>query len=106
VLVSDVDQVSFSNDGKIGSVKEVLKDPKRRFNGDSVILPIEFVAEIRNPDGGLAASQRFTRKNHQLDLRVMLSPAGKEAALIWGEWSQATDKYEESGRIVILGSRN
>jgi hypothetical protein len=106
VLVSDVDEVSFSNDGRIGSVKEILKDPKHRFNGDSIVLPIAFIAEIRNPDGGLIASQRFTRKDHQLSLRALLSPTGKEAALMWGEWSQPLRQFGESGKIVTLPGRN
>jgi hypothetical protein len=106
VLISDVDEVSFGNDGKIGSVKEVLKDPKRRFDGDSVILPIAFVAEIRNPDSSLVVSERFARKAQQLGIHVVVSPSGKEAALIWDEWSQAAREVGRSGKIVTLGNRN
>src|SRR5262245_50184291 len=69
---------------------------------DAVILPMAILAEIRNPDGGLLVSQRFRRKNEQLSLDVKLSPTGKEAALIWGEWSQEMQQFSQSGRIVSL----
>jgi hypothetical protein len=105
VLADDVDQVSFSADGKISTVKEVLKDPKRRLDGDAIVLPIAFVVEVRDADGKVIASQRFTRRKEQMGLRVLMSPTGNEAALISEDWSEATQQFGESGRIVALDGR-
>jgi hypothetical protein len=100
-IISDVDEVTFSDGGKIATVKEVLKDPKRRLDGDAEILPIAYVAEIRSMGGKLIARQRFARKSEELELRLLISPAGKEVALVRHEWSQAA-QHRWSGSIIDL----
>ncbi len=99
-----VDEVSFSDDGAIASIREVMKDPGKRTEGDSVILPVAYVAEVRDRDGKLIANQRFARRKEQLGLRLQLSPASTEVALIWKKWSEARREVVESTSIVSLGA--
>jgi len=104
-LISDVDEVSFSDDGKIASVKEVMKNPKVRTDGDSIVVPIAFVTQIRDSSGKLIASQRFTRKKEQWSLHVLLSPTASEAALIWEMWSGTAKEVGQSASIVSVDVR-
>ena len=55
-ILSDVDDVSFSDDESIASVKELYKDPKHKVDGDADVLPTGYVAEIRRAQGELIVS--------------------------------------------------
>jgi hypothetical protein len=82
-----------------------MKNPKVRTDGDSIVLPIAFVAQIRDSSGKLIASERFTRKKEQWSLRVLLSPTASEAALIWEMWSGTAKEAGQSASIVSLDVR-
>lgn len=101
-IISAVDEVSFSNEGKIALVREVMKDPKKRTDGDSIVLPIAYIAEIHASDGSLLAEQRYIREKTQLGLRLPISPGGDEVALVWQKWSDATREFDQSSSIVSL----
>jgi hypothetical protein len=83
-ILSSVDDVSFSDDGRFASVKELYKDSKHRVDGDADVLPSGYVAEIRNADGALLVSQRFIRKDNELAFSLFLAPTSKEVILIGG----------------------
>jgi hypothetical protein len=101
-IISDVDEVSFGGEGVIASVKEIYKDPKRRLDGDALILPIAFVVEVRDLTGRVIARQRLARKGQQIGLNVLVSPSGNQAALVWSEWCATTKSVCWSGNIVNL----
>jgi hypothetical protein len=110
-LITNVDQVSFSDHGMIATVKEIYKDPNHRTNGDANVIPIAFVVDVRSADGKVIASQRVvTRKGGKplLGLRMLLSPSGAEAAVIREEWCAAPEgrgEFCSSGSIVQLDGR-
>jgi hypothetical protein len=78
-ILSNVDDVSFSDDGRFASVKGLYRDPKHRVDGDADVLPSGYVAEIRDADGALLVSQRFVRKDKEFAFSLQPTFATKSA---------------------------